>query len=98
MVELKVLNPVAEAKKEAAVGLAPRLKSLDGKTVGFWWNFKPSGDALNKFTAEALASKFKDIRFKHYVGSVGDMIRRASPGNIEQVAKEVDAVVGAHGD
>jgi len=97
MVKLEVLNPVAELSAEE-VSLAPRLKELSGKTIGLWWNNKSSGNLVNKFTAEELSKKFKDIHFKEYLGTIGMEDRHASDEQLAAVAKECDAIIGALGN
>ena len=99
MVNLEVLNPVAKLSTQE-VTLAPRLGDLSGKTIGLLWNAKPSGDVINQFTAELLADKFKDVCFKNYIGSVNvvGVVRHASTEELDTMAKECDAVVGALGD
>ena len=98
MVNLEVRNPVADLVKEKEVKLAPRLETLDGKTVGLYWNAKPSGDIINKATAELLSKKFKGIHFKNYIGSMGSDMRQASPEDVEMMANECDAVIGSLAD
>jgi len=99
MVNLEVLNPVAYTPKQDA-NLAPRLNTLNGKTIGLLWNAKPSGEVINQHTAHLLSKKFNDIRFKEYIGSVNvvGVVRHATDGDIDTIAKECDAVVGSLGD
>ena len=97
MEKLEVLNPVAKLSTQE-VTLAARLDDLSGKTIGLWWNNKASGNLVNKFTAEVLAKKFKNIRFKEYLGTIGMEDRHASDDQLETVAKECDAVIGALGN
>ncbi len=97
MVKLEVLNPVA-ALSTKEVSLAPRLSDLNSKTIGLFWNTKPSGDVVNQFTAQLLAGRFKGIRFKKYAGSEGTTYRLASSGDLNTIAKECDAVVGSLAD
>jgi len=99
MVNLEVLNPVAKLSTQE-VTLASRLGHLSGKTIGLFWNAKPSGDIINQFTAQLLTNQFKDIRFKEYLGSVHvvGVVRHASTEELDTMAKECDAVVGALGD
>ena len=98
MVKLEVLNPVADIKKQQEVSLAPRIADLSGKTIGLYWNAKPSGDVINQATAEMLRKKFKDIRFKDYFGSMGGVMRQASTEDTDMMAKECDAVIGSLAD
>ena len=99
MVNLEVLNPVAEIPKQD-VTLAPRLSDLSGKTIGLLWNAKPSGDVINQHTARLLSTKFDDVRFREYIGSVNvvGVVRHATTEDVDMIAKECDAVVGSLGD
>ena len=96
--KLEVLNPVADISKQQDVSLAPRLSDLSGKTIGLFWNTKPSGDVLNQHTAQLLASKYEGIHFKEYAGSEGATYRLASTGDLDTMAKECDAVIGSLAD
>ena len=98
MVKLEMLNPVADIKKQQDVSLAPRLNDLKGKTIGLFWNTKPSGDVLNQYTAQLLSEKYEGISFKEYAGSEGSTYRLASTGDLDTMAKECDAVIGSLGD
>ncbi len=98
MVKLEVLNPVAEILKQQEVSLAPRLGDLSGKTIGLYWNAKPSGDVINQATAELLTERFKGVRFKEYLGSMGAIMRQASAEDVDRMANECDAVVGSLAD
>jgi len=97
MVNLEVLNPVAKLSIQE-VSLAPRLGDLSGKTIGLFWNMKSSGNVVNQFTAELLAEKFKGIRFKEYLGKIGQLTRYASNEQLETISKECDAVIGTVGN
>ena len=98
MVKLEVLNPVADILKPQEVSLAPRLGDFSGKTIGLYWNAKPSGDVINQATAEVLSKKFKDICFKDYFGSMGSVMRQATAEDVAMMTKECDAVIGSLAD
>ena len=100
MVNLEVLNPVAEIKglRESKNKLAARFSDLSSKTVGLIWDGKPGGDEVNGFTAQLLADKFKDIRFKQYTGSLGTLVRRASAAQLDSMEKDCGAIIGAVAD
>jgi len=98
-VNLEVLNPVADTLKQDA-NLAPRLNTLNGKTIGLLWNAKPSGDVIIQHTADLLAKKFNGIHFKDYIGSVNvvGVVRHATVEDIDTIAQECDAVIGSLAD
>ena len=97
MATLEVLHPVAEIVQNT-VSAAPRLQSLDGKTVGLFWNIKAGGDVALSAVAEELAKRHQGLKFRNYVGSVGSIYRQATPEDIERMAAECDAIVGTSAD
>jgi len=97
MVELSVLNPVADAKPEK-VELAPRLTDLSGKTIGLYWNAKSGGDILLEQNAELLKKRYSGMKFRNYLGAVGMIVRHLTAEQAEAIAKECDAVIGSTAD
>lgn len=97
MVELKILNPQATTAI-TPVSLASRLPDLSGRTVGLYWNMKAGGDVALEQTARLLGERFPKAEFRHYTGSVGAIMRHATPEDTERMARECDAVVGTTGD
>lgn len=97
MVNLEVLNPVAE-KPKRRFNLVPRLSELRGKTVGLFWNAKPGGNIIHDRTAQLLSQNIEGIRIKRYtaVGSFGTA--HASTKDLETMSQECDAVVGTSAD
>jgi hypothetical protein len=45
-----------------------------------------------------LGQRFPGVKFKHYVGDVGGMLRHVTAQRADQVAEECDAVVGTTAD
>ena len=97
MVELKILNPQASTAI-TPVGLAPRVSNLSGRTIGLYWNAKSGGDVALEQTAHLLGERFPKAQFRYYAGSVGAIMRHATPEDTELMAQECDAVVGTTGD
>ena len=54
---IEVLNPVANIDKGKTT-LAPRLQSLEGKTIALWWNGKAKGDVALRKLCELLERKY----------------------------------------
>ena len=77
---------------------APRPASLEGATVGLFWNGKPQGDVGLAQVREQLARMFDDVRFVDVFGEKGGLNRYASPTQLEQMARECCAVVAATAD
>ena len=97
MVNLEVLNPVADAKPEK-IELAPKQPDLSGKTVGLFFNQKPGGDILLEHTAELVKQRYSGIKFKNYLGAVGHIMRHATAEQADTISKECDAVIGSTAD
>ena len=97
MVNLEVLNPVAE-KPERKFELVPRLSDLSGKTLGLYWNAKPGGNIIREHTAQLLSQKVRGIRLIEYTppGSSGTV--HASSQILDTMAKECDAIIGTTAD
>lgn len=51
------------ARQQRTRPLAPRLKSLEGKTVAQLWDFLFKGDAVFALLEEGLKKKFPGVRF-----------------------------------
>ena len=97
MAKLEILNPQASSVIEA-INPAPRLAELTGKNIGLWWNMKAGGDVALDKTSQILTQRFPGTQFKHYVGSVGAMLRHATAEDASKIAQECDAVVGSTSD
>lgn len=97
MVNLEVLNPVADRPKRK-FELAPRINDLMGKTIGLYWNAKPGGDIILERTAQLLSQKFRGTCLKKYtpVGSMGTAM--ATTKDLDTMAKECDAIIGTSAD
>ena len=97
MAKLEIFNPQASTVIEA-LEPAPRLAELAGKSVALWWNMKAGGDVALDRTAQILTQRFPEMQFKHYVGSVGAMLRHATAEDAAKISQECDAVVGTTSD
>ncbi len=97
MARLEILNPLAETV-EHSVKPAGRPATLDGKTIGLYWNMKAGGDAALDRTEALLGARFPGATFRRYTGSVGWLMRHCTPEDADRIASEVDAVVGTTAD
>jgi len=90
---MKLVDPVVRPTK-VPVDLAPRLDSLEGKTVGLWSNQK-----LN--AGELLACVEAELRSRHRIAAVDlpPLARPHDPGRgVGAVHDPGDAVILTHGD
>src|SRR5947209_7990602 len=100
--ELAVVNPVAEphAHDEGAERFAPaaRPDTLDNKVIALYWNGKQNGlDALAR-AKDNLSGLYSNVRFVDVLGELGGTNRYLSPGQLDYLADEVDAVVATTAD
>ena len=61
-----VVNPTADKYGEGSFSLAPRLESLEGKTLGLLWNAKANGDTALKRAAELISAKVPNLTVKFF--------------------------------
>jgi hypothetical protein len=99
---LTIINPISDVQANAANAQrfppAKRLKTLDGKTIGLFWNAKAGGEVALRRTRENLLRLFPGATFKDYFGAHGTHMRRASNEQLDNIAREVHAVVGTTSD
>jgi hypothetical protein len=103
MTTLTIVNPVALAKQETAAtsevyAIPPRLREIVGKTIGLFWNGKNGGQYALARTKENLARAYPGVIFRDYLGTMGGVMRRASEEQLDQIARECDAVIGTTAD
>ena len=102
MTTLTIVNPVAIAKQETSASevyaIPARLSSLADKTIGLFWNGKNGGQTALRRTRENLERAYPGIKFIDYLGSMGGVMRRASEEQLDQIARECDAVIGTTAD
>ncbi|MSQ25214.1 MAG: hypothetical protein EXR49_02905 [Dehalococcoidia bacterium] len=102
MATLTIVNPVAEPKADALSGgrfqPAKRSASLDGKTVGLFWNAKAGGDVALARTKENLARLYPKATFVDILAAHGSHMRQASKGQVEELSKRIHAIVGSTSD
>ena len=90
---VEVLNPTADAYGHTQLSLAPRLKALDGKTLGLLWNGKARGDAALKLFGSMLKERVPSVEIRFYQGTI-----RFTRELLNQVTEECDAVVTCAAD
>jgi len=102
MSTLTIVNPIAIPKTETTraevYAVPPRLDTLAGKTLGLFWNGKNGGQHALRRIRENLSRAYPGVRFVDYLGSMGAVMRRASEEQLDQMARECDAVIGTTAD
>jgi hypothetical protein len=102
MTRLAIVNPVAEplasTQEAERFAPAPRPDSLDGKTIGLFWNGKPQGDIGLEHTRRNLERLYDGPRFVEVFGEKGGLTRFAGPGQLDLMVEQCDVVVGATAD
>ena len=98
--KIQIMSPAAE-RVDYKVPPAPRLTSLDGKTIGLYNNMTGGADIAVDRVAEHISERFSNVKFERYGGDLRPGRVALSRGNhiddeeAARIAGEVDAVVGA---
>ncbi len=88
--------------------LAPRITSLEGKTIGLRWNGKPNGEILLNKVADLLKEKVHSLKIIKFYEVERSTIHTEAPGlpaqSVEAEAKMIkekykpDLVIGSQAD
>jgi hypothetical protein len=89
---LTVLNPMAETEVMRAAP-APRPASLDGRTLGLWWNTKKGGEVALQRLGEQLQTRYPGLRMEWFTEHYP-----ASEETFQAGAERADVLVGATAD
>ncbi len=99
----QLVNP-AGAMKVTPIKLAPRITTLEGKTIGLKWNQKPNGNILLDRVAELLKQKYPTAKIiKFYDVEPSTVPQTANDEQARQKAKIIasykpDIVIGSQCD
>ena len=97
MQRLSIINPIARAEVDRIeaerIAPAPRLASLEGATIGLFWNGKNQGDVALAHTRARLAATYDGLTFVDVFGEKGGLTRYAAPEQLEHLAESCDAVI-----
>jgi hypothetical protein len=97
----KVLSPWGEVESVPTTGILPRVKDLNGRTIGLFSFFKQVGPPLMKEIERQLKEKFPTTRFSHYQYPIHS-VEIAKDDNyrapFEEWLNGVDTVITGHGD
>jgi hypothetical protein len=90
-------NPVAAIAKRTG-SAAPRPDSLDGRTLGLFWNNKTGGNIGLRAAAAHLQKRYPTLKVREYQGSVGSTTRYMTPKDVSLIASECTVVIGSTAD
>jgi hypothetical protein len=99
----EIVNPAGTIEIKVA-NLAPRLDTLEGKTILLRWNFKHNGNHYLDRISELLAEKVPSAKMiKIYEMDRSTINQSGSIEDSARLAKRIselkpDLVIGAHGD
>ncbi len=98
--KLQIMSPAAD-RIDFKVPPAPRLASLEGKTIGLYNNMTGGADIAVERVAERISQRFPNVKFERYGGDLKTGRPALSRGNhidaeeAARIAAEVDAMIGA---
>jgi hypothetical protein len=96
----EVLSPWAEADPIPLHGLAPRLDTLEGKTIGLLSNNKRAALTILDATEKRLKARFPSVKTSRFMGrsfSVSSLEKNRE-GEFNDWLERMDAVIAAVGD
>jgi hypothetical protein len=98
--QYEVLSPWAEVDATPARGISPRLKSLAGKKIGLFANYKRAAMPIATSLEKRLKAAFPDseVRLFHSTDWNVTEIETKNRDKFEAWAKGVDAVILVVGD
>ena len=98
--KLQIMSPAAD-RVDFKVPPAPRLASLEGKTIGLYNNMTGGADIAVDRVAMRISERFANVKFERYGGDLRSGRPALSRGNHiddeegELIAGEIDAMIGA---
>jgi hypothetical protein len=98
--QYEVLNPWAEVDPIPLRGLAPRVDTLEGKSIGLFANFKRSAMPIAAVVEAKLKAKFPTIKISVFHSTLPNVLETETVNKEKFAAwsKSVDAVVAMVGD
>ena len=98
--KVQIMSPAADSI-DFKVPPAPRLNSLEGKTIGLYNNMSGGADFAVERAAEHISRRYPNVKFERYGGNLRPgrpALGRSTHIDAEEadrIAMEVDAVIGA---
>jgi hypothetical protein len=98
--QYEALSPWAEVDPIPLRGLAPRVNTLEGKTIGLFANFKRSAMPMATVVEAKLKAKFPTIKTTVFHSTLPNVLETETVNKEKFAAwaKSVDAVVAMVGD
>ncbi len=95
-VKLDVCNPTGLEKKVKKTFEAERFASLDGKRIGLVWNHKDYGDKVLDVVEEIFKERYPNVSLSRF--QMKECCIKPPEGELQDIAKHIDAVVYTLGD
>ncbi len=99
--DYEVLSPWGEVDPVAPRGLLPRVKDLNGKTIGLYSFFKVVGPPIMRELERQLKERFPTAKFTHYQYPKHVMEITEDPeyrDSFKEWVNSVDTVITGHSD
>lgn len=100
VIQYEVLNPWAVVDPVSLRSPAPRLDSLDGKTIGLFKNFKRAAGPILEVVERELQVRYPSAKFSWFNSNAANVLETETENRekFEKWAKEIDAAVTSVGD
>ena len=98
--KVHIMSPAAD-RVDFKIPPAPRLSTLEGKTIGLYNNLTGGASVAVERLAERIGQRYPSVKFERYGGSLRPGRPALSRGvhidaeEAGRIATEVDAVIGA---
>jgi hypothetical protein len=98
--QYEVLSPWAVVDPVPLRGAAPRLDTLEGKTIGLFKNFKRAARPILEVVERELQARYPTAKFSWFDSDAANVLETetANKEKFEEWAKGLDAAVTAVGD
>ena len=96
MVSMEVLKPTGFEDKIKKTFEADRFDSLDGKRIGLVWNHKDYGDKMMDVVEEVFRERYPNVQLSRW--QMQECCIKPPEGELQDIAKHIDAVVYTLGD
>ena len=95
-ISMEVLKPTGFEEQIKKTFEADRFDSLDGKRIGLVWNHKDYGDKMTDVVEEIFRERYPNVQLSRW--QLKECCIKPPEGELEDIAKHIDAVVYTLGD